>query len=294
MQTAIHPPNRFSITAISLAVLMATASGFTAAQQAAPPTQEAYAAEGPHYNARSLPTPDSSVTSEGPFGQDASAYTLTFSDEFDGPLNTAVWNTFRGNASATVINYGTQDGSLKIWPQRDENGSFFDRAIDTEGKFSQTYGFFEIQAKLPKGRGTWPAFWLYNQIDGRHPEIDIMEAYGGGGDPWTAVGADGVTVPIAYAATIWTHNNARAGTRKVETGDLSAEFHRYAMKWEPNKQTFYFDGQEVHSVNVSMSDPLYMMVDLFFGSASGSPDGSTPTGEGNALDVKYVKAWQFK
>lgn len=40
------------------------------------------------------------------------------------------------------------------------------------------YGTFEIYAKLPKGRGLWPAFWLYDHNDWP-PEIDIFEGYSG-------------------------------------------------------------------------------------------------------------------
>jgi hypothetical protein len=36
------------------------------------------------------------------------------------------------------------------------------------------------------------------------------------------------------------------------------------------------------------------MLDLWFGSASGQPDDSTPTGPGNAFEVRYVRSWQFK
>jgi beta-glucanase (GH16 family) len=66
------------------------------------------------------------------------------------------------------------------------------------------------------------------------------------------------------------------------------------VKWEPNRVTFYFDGSEVYSLDVAVSNPLYMIVDLWFGSASGEPDDTTPTGESNAFEVNYVKAWQFK
>ncbi|HVK93101.1 MAG TPA: family 16 glycosylhydrolase, partial [Noviherbaspirillum sp.] len=76
--------------------------------------------------------------------------------------------------------------------------------------------------------------------------------------------------------------------------DLSSGFHKYAVKWEPNKITFFFDGKEFYSANVSMSSRMYILLDLWYGSASGTPDGSTPTGKGNAYEVKYVRAWRTK
>jgi beta-glucanase (GH16 family) len=235
----------------------------------------------------------------GPYGQDANAYTLTFSDEFQNGFNRSVWNdSIWYEASNPTINYAVEDGKLKIWPQRDANGRFFNRTIDTDGKYYQTYGYFEIEAKLPYGRGTWPAFWLLNH-DRQHPdrpEIDILEAYAGGGpnSGWS----DANLKPTAYAATVWPRGiegGPHAGSRTMQNlGDLSAGFHKYAVKWEPSRITFYFDGREVYAVNSSMNDRMYILLDLWYGSASGTPDDTTPTGKGNSFEVNYVRAWQFK
>jgi beta-glucanase (GH16 family) len=58
--------------------------------------------------------------------------------------------------------------------------------------------------------------------------------------------------------------------------------------------TFYFDGREVYRANVRMSDPMYILLDLWFGSASGTPDSTTPTGRANAYEINYVRAWRFR
>ena len=231
------------------------------------------------------------TTTPMPFGQAAGTYKLAFQDEFNS-LNTAVWNdTIWYEASNPTKNYTVSNGSLKIWPQRDASGKFFNRTIDTDGKYYQTYGFFEIEAKLPVGKGTWPAFWLFNHIGTRRPEIDVMEAYAGGGpnSGWS----DANLHPTAYAPTVWLDASRLAGTKTILTSDLSAAFHKYALKWEPNKQTFYFDGREVYTLNVTMPDPMYIMLDLWYGSASGTPDNTTPTGIGNSYEVNYVRAWSL-
>lgn len=232
------------------------------------------------------------TTALAPVGQDASLYALSFQDEFNS-FNTNVWNdTIWYEASNPTKNYDVSNGTLRIWPQRDATGKFFNRTIDTDGKYYQTYGYFEIDAKLPIGKGTWPAFWLFNHIGTRRPEIDIMEAYAGGGaaSGWS----DSNYHPTAYAPTIWLDASRLGGTKTIQTGDLSTGFHKYALKWEPNKQTFYFDGREVFTANVTMGDPMYIMLDLWYGSASGQPDSTTPTGSGNAYQVNYVRAWKFK
>jgi beta-glucanase (GH16 family) len=231
-----------------------------------------------------------------PFGQDASAYKLTFTEEFDS-YNDKLWNDHMWYESSNATkNYAVEEGKLKIWPQRDASGNFFNRTIDTDGKYYQTYGYFEVEAKLPKGKGTWPAFWLFNHIGDRRPEMDVMEAYAGG-NGWGTTDANGVARPTIFAATVWKgdYEGQQVGMKMYDAGtDLSEGFHKYAVKWEPNKQTYYFDGKEILVVNTTMSDPMYLMLDLWFGSASGTPDDSTPQGKSNSYEVNYVRAWQFK
>ncbi len=242
----------------------------------------------------SVPPAPGAGAAVSPYGQNAALYTTTFTDEFTGDLNRAVWNDkIWYEAAPGTKNYTVENGALKIWPARDASGKFFNRTIDTDGKYYQTYGYFEVEAKLPVGKGTWPAFWLFNHIDKRRPEIDVMEAYAGGTPPWGKV-IDGVAHPTMYAVTIWKDATVQAGMFKVPTPDLSTGFHKYALKWEPNKQTFYFDGKEVYSLNVTMPDRMYLMLDLWYGSASGQPDNSTPTGKANSYEVNYVRAWKFK
>ncbi|HJU71691.1 MAG TPA: glycoside hydrolase family 16 protein [Paucimonas sp.] len=230
-----------------------------------------------------------------PYGQDGAEYELTFSEEFDD-YDSRIWNDHIWyEAPNRTRNYAVENGLLKIWPERDASGNFFNRTIDTDGKFSQTYGYFEMEAKLPRGKGTWPAFWLFAHHGKRRPEIDIMEAYAGGAPPWGFKDGDGVVRPRAYGVTVWHDKGHEAGRRQYDTrSDLSARFHKYAMKWEPNRQTFYFDGKTIMTIDVSMSEPMYLLLDLWFGSDSGKPDDSTPQGKANAYQVNYVRAWQFR
>lgn len=228
-----------------------------------------------------------------PFGQPAYQYALTFADEFNGGLNPAIWNNHIWYESANpTVNYAVENGVLKIWPERDASGNFFNRTIDTDGHFYQTYGFFEIEAKLPVGKGPWPAFWIFNHIGTRRPEIDIMEAYPGGGP--SSGWSDANLHPTAYGVSAWRDATAMAGFKMIQTADLSAGFHKYGLKWERTRLTFYFDGKQVYQVNVQMRDPMYLLLSLWFGSASGTPDSTTPTGRGNAYEIGYVRAWKFR
>jgi hypothetical protein len=244
------------------------------------------------------PTQPPPGSTPGPFGQDASLYTLAFSDEFESTsLDSSKWvdHLWYQPADPTP-NYVVSGGSLKIFPVAGTSYIRDYRHITTDGKYYQTYGYFEIEAKLPYGKGPWPAFWLYNHdyADPYRPEIDIMEAYPGGGpnSGWS----DANLRPTAYGATIWTGNpGAQGGYKMVQAGvDLSAGYHKYALKWEANRQSFYLDGNLVYTTSVSMPDRMYILLSFQFGSASGSGDASTPTGQGNAFDIRYVRAWRFK
>jgi beta-glucanase (GH16 family) len=231
-----------------------------------------------------------------PFGQDADHYVLTFSEEFNS-FNRALWNDHIWyERSNPTKNYSIGNGMLKIWPQRDDSGAFFNRTLDTDGKYSQRYGFFEMEAKLPRGRGVWPAFWLLAHPDEkRRPEIDIMEAYPAG-EGWGYMDKAGMHRPNVYGTTVWVGDGtpSQPNMHQAKT-DLSMSFHKYAVKWEPGKHTFYFDGKPIHVVEgVHMDEPMYILLDLWFGSASGNPDDTTPVGPKNAFEVKYVRAWQFR
>jgi len=226
----------------------------------------------------------------GPAGQVSAQFILTFADEFNGSaLNTNAWDDSWSDARG-LPNTAVEDGRLKIWPAPGADFSRHYKHLTTKGAFYQTYGYFEAEAKLPIGKGTWPAFWLYNNEFGPNwkPEMDIMEAYSG----QVADGRSSAELhPIAYDAVIWKGAPGdRAGFKRLKTPDLSAGFHTYGLKWEPDKQTYYFDGKAFFSIDVRMSDPEFIILSFQF---DGTSDGTTPTGKTNAYEVNYVRAWQL-
>jgi beta-glucanase (GH16 family) len=285
----------------SLVLLLASCGGGSSGPSSADPqAQTPVDAAAPAPLKASSPASSSapSSASVSPYLQDASQYTLAFQDEFEGSaLDKSKWNeSIWYDSSASTNDYGVSNGALKIWPQRDSSGEFRQRILTTDGKYYQTYGYFEMEAKLPIGAGSWPAFWLLNSDtpDTGSPEIDIMEAYSG---DQTGYWADANRHPIRYGATYFQNGANHAGLQHTfapSTVDLSAGFHRYAVKWEPNKLSFYFDGKLVDSADVTMSRRMYILLDMQYGSASGSADYSTPTGPGNAFEINYVRAWKLK
>ncbi len=232
-----------------------------------------------------------------PFGQPAANYELTFADEFNN-FDTRIWNDHMWYETASPTrNYTVERGLLKVWPQRDASGRFVNRSIDTDGKFYQTYGYIEVELRLPVGKGVWSGFWMLNHdlpaYPERRPEVDSTEAYPGAG--YASGWSDTSYHPIAYSSTVWRDAIDQAGTVTVQPGvDLSRAFHKYGMKWEGNRQTFYYDGVQVFTLDVAMPDPMYLIFNLWFGGPAGEPDSTTPTGKSNALEVNYVRTWKFK
>lgn len=231
----------------------------------------------------------------------AHTYTLVFNEEFNGSnLNFDIWNDHiwwneGGEKTGKPVNWQVSDGQLHIFPA----DGFYPRTIDTDGKYYQTLGFFECESKLPVGRGPWPAFWLYNhdEADWR-PEIDIMEAYPGGGfDSWWS---DAELNPINYGMTLWQRDGSKIDdtTLRSHIPDgvrLDTGYHKYGALWETDGVTFFFDGQQMGDKMPTsfFTRRMYILLDLYFGSASGTPsDAETTKGMGNAFSTRYVRAWK--
>ncbi len=121
---------------------------------------------------------------------------LYWAEEFDGTeLNEAFWN-FEvgdgcpdlcgwGNAEPQVYtreNHRVKDGKLHITVRKDA-GSYTSTRITTKNKVEFQYGRVEARAKIPRGKGVWPALWMLgsNIDEVGWPlcgEIDILEYVG--------------------------------------------------------------------------------------------------------------------
>ncbi len=237
-----------------------------------------------------------------PHGLDEYGWYLTFDEEFEGgSLDQTYWNDHIWYEDPhPLINYVVEDDVLKIYPEQ----GFVNRTVDTDGKFSQKYGFFEARLKLNRGLGVWPAFWLLSHEDDQRPEIDIMEAYPGGG-PDSGWGDDNLN-PVNYGFTLHKANEdysyhevpySKQMTDYLPQLDLSDDYHIYGVKWLEDTIEFYFDGQQIGETftynDQYWNRPMYILLDLWFGSASGTPDESiTPMGKSNSYEIDYVRVWQ--
>jgi hypothetical protein len=150
--------------------------------------------------------------------------------------------------------------------------------ITTQPSFSQTYGYFEMKARLPRGKGLWPAFWLLPTDLSWPPEIDVIESIG---DP-------GVIYQTVHSKV------ADQPGVKIDVSSDPDGFHVFAVSWDPKWVVWYVDGRETarKPTPPDANKPMYMLVNLAVGGHwPGAPDASTRFPA--AMTVRWVRAYRF-
>lgn len=148
--------------------------------------------------------------------------------------------------------------------------------ISSQPSFSQAYGYFEMRAEVPGGKGVWPAFWLLPADQSWPPEIDVMESVG---DP-----------SVVYTAVHSTVEPAKGGTGHIAPG----EFHTFAVSWDSSNVIFYADGRQIDQEPTppDMNKPMFMLANLAIGGDwPGAPDAATQFPVKFRID--YIRAYRF-
>lgn len=163
-----------------------------------------------------------------------------------------------------------------IWGRKYTSG-----IITSRFSFYQRYGLFEIRARLPAGRGFWPAFWLL-PVDGSWPpEIDVFEVLGR-------------ETTKLYASTHSQASGEHTATSIVmPVPDVSENFHNFAVDWQKDFIRWYFDGVEIGRVATpaDMHKPMFLLANLGMGGDwAGLPDRSTRFPGIFAID--WIRAYQ--
>ena len=154
--------------------------------------------------------------------------------------------------------------------------SYSSGLLTTKASFSQKYGLFEIRAKLPKGKGLWPAFWLLPENRAWPPELDVLEV----------LGDDMKKLYVSWHSNVGGKHTA--DSKAIEVPDMSAEFHTYSVVWEKDTLMWFFDDVQIASRSTpeDFHLPMYMLINLAVGGGwPGSPDKTTP------FPAKYTIDW---
>jgi beta-glucanase (GH16 family) len=263
-------------------------------------------------------------------------WTLVWNDEFDAPaIDHGKWGFDLGNGftAGTAFVAGWGNNELEYYTDRPDNIAVKDGALHitaikeafhgcaytsgrltTRGIYAKAYGRFEFRAKLPLGRGVWPALWLLPQENSyggwaASGEIDLLEARGQ--EPTQVIGT------LHYGSG-WPKNTNSGNTFVFpEHGTISA-YHVYSLEWEPGEIRWYVDGQlystktfwwsssareasgggatpasaaDINSWPAPFDKPFYIIMNLAVGGRFlGNPDETTPFPAEMLVD--YVRVYE--
>ena len=238
-------------------------------------------------------------------------YSLVWQDEFDkgSQLNADDWTHEVKNAGwvnnelQNYVNHQTPEGSLVTEVKNGklritclkENGKIYSGRVYAKVKEGWTYGYIEASIKLPKGKGTWPAFWMMPVNFRSWPadgEIDIMEE----------VGYHPNYVSSSLHANAHVHTNNTQVTHEMKCDGAEDEFHTYAILWTANNITTYVDGKVQLSYDNKgkgrddwpYDDPFYIIFNLAWGGSWGGAQGVDESALPATMEVDYIRVFQRK
>lgn len=236
---------------------------------------------------------------------------LVWEDNFDteGLPNANIWAYEEGYIRNSEVQYYTKDrlenarvenGNLIIEARKDKwNGNEITSAsLHTYGKKSMLYGKIEVRAKLPTGKGTWPAIWMLGN--------SFRE-----GSSWPACGEIDIMENVGYAPDVIHANihtkayNHSIGTGKGDKITIEKpynDFHVYAVEWFESEMRFFVDDtlyftckKEASNNDVWPFDkPHYLILNLAIGGSWGGQQGIADDLLPQKYYIDYVKVYSEK
>lgn len=244
----------------------------------------------------------------------AEPWKLVWSDEFDGAkLDFTKWAVEEnghggGNGELQYYvdrpqNVRVENGQLVLEARREPfnlagvRKDFTSGRIRTKHRADWTYCRVEVRAKLPAGRGIWPAVWM----------LPREEKYGG----WAASGEIDIIELVGHEpnklhATLhfgggWPKNQQATKSTTLERGTFADDFHVFAIEWEREEFRWFLDGKEYARQRQWRSEagefpapfdqPFYLIMNLAVGGQwPGPPDKQTTFPQ--RLLVDYVRVYQ--
>lgn len=245
--------------------------------------------------------------------------TLVWADEFNenGPVSSEKWFLQTqlppgGSWWGGIIQHYTnreentyvKDGFLNLVAKKetivDQGETKNYTAARLNSKFAFTHGKVEVRAKMPKGKGTWPAIWMLNtniDEDGAYwdnkgygtvkwpkcGEIDIMEHWGKNQDYVSSA---------LHTASSFGDDVKNIGGRTVK--GVSDEFHIYSLEWTKEKMVFKVDGIKHYEYNPALKNKDTWPFDsdyYFILNIAIEPD-IDPSFTESAMMVDYIRVYQ--
>jgi len=236
-------------------------------------------------------------------------YTKVWSDEFDNgtELNADDWTHevkqpgWVNHEKQYYLDHKTPGGNLVTELKGDaliirclkESGRICSGRVYAHVKTGWKYGYIEARIKLPKGKGTWPAFWMMPVNFKSWPadgEIDIMEE----------VGYHPNYVSSSLHANAHVHSNGTQVTHEMLCAGAEDEYHIYSIEWTGEKITTYVDGnKQLEYANRGLGrddwpydDPFYIILNLAWGGDWGGAQGVDDSALPVEMKIDYVRVYQ--
>jgi beta-glucanase (GH16 family) len=178
------------------------------------------------------------------------------------------------------------------WAEEREYAEYTAASLVTRDRASWRYGRMEVRAKLPQGRGVWPAIWTLGvsipEIGWpRCGEIDIMEF----------VGKEPGRVHANIHFAVDGEHRSNGGNLEVE--EPFRDYHVYALEWDRDTMRFYFDQTLYHTFAIDQAgegedNPFrkshYLLINLALGGSWGGDmdDAVLP----QTYRIDYVRVYE--
>lgn len=237
-------------------------------------------------------------------------YVLVWHDEFerDGLPDPARWSYDVGGhgwgnrepqyyTRERLENARVEGGHLVIEARAEpwQGARYTSARLTTKGKGDWTYGRVEVRARLPRGRGSWPAIWMLATTEGqmRWPddgEIDVMEH----------VGFDHGVVHASVHTRAYHHSIGTQKTAKVAVPDASDAFHVYAVQWSRERVRVFVDDREYFTFARESDDTrvwpfdgrFHLLLNVAVGGNWGGQKGIDEASLPYRMVVDYVRVYQ--
>jgi len=183
------------------------------------------------------------------------------------------------------------------WKLNRERIRITSAGLITSKLFEFKYGRVELRAKMPAGRGVWPAFWTIgtDTRKGDWPargEVDILEYMGR--DPGKST---------IQSAVHWKNaaGKYQQKAKQLKNVDFSKDFHLYTWEWDADKMVFAIDGKPYNTFSIApCSDgdfnafraPHFLLINLAIGGTLGGK--VDPAIFPATYLVDYIRVYQKK
>lgn len=252
-------------------------------------------------------------------------YRLVWNDEFNktGKPDSTSWNYERGFVRNEELQWYQSDnancekGVLKIEGRREKHlnpnydslsthwktnrvtAEYTSSSVTTAGKRFWQYGRFEIRAKIPAVKGSWPAIWTLG-VSKQWPamgEVDLMEFYPIKDIPSLLANAAWGSTKRGVAS--WDSSNKPLAHFVERNADWALEFHVWRMDWDKDFIRLYLDDELMNEIDLAKTvnpdgfNPFhqahYLLLNLAIGATGGDP---TNTIFPLVYEVDYVRVYQ--